>query len=88
LADFYSSRFGKNVWLTHHARRNMGKRAVSMATLEQLIESGRIKESGNGHMWIFLEVPGRQDNLICAAVVEDAAVVVKTVMTHWAEDTE
>jgi len=30
-----------------------------------------------------LEVAERADNLLCAAVVIDDAVIVKTVMHHW-----
>jgi hypothetical protein len=30
-----------------------------------------------------MDIPGRTDNLICAAAVEHAAVVIKTVMIDW-----
>jgi hypothetical protein len=34
-------------------------------------------------MWVFTHIQERADNLICAAVVEQAAVVIKTVMVNW-----
>lgn len=37
MADFFSKRFGKNVWLTAHARESMLRRAVDLAVLEQVI---------------------------------------------------
>jgi len=35
------------------------------------------------NLWVFKHIVGRDDNLICAAVVEETAVVVKTVMINW-----
>jgi hypothetical protein len=43
MADFFSQRFGKNVWITHHARTSMEKRQIDDATLERVIEEGEIK---------------------------------------------
>jgi len=57
---FFSNRFGKNVWVTRHARESMLRRKVDADTLKD-----------------------RADNLICAAVVEQAALIVKTVMINW-----
>jgi hypothetical protein len=35
-------------------------------------------------LWAWRGVPGRSDNLVCAALVlDDAVVIVKTVMHHW-----
>lgn len=83
MADFFSRRFGKNVWVTHHARMSMQKRQVDDAVLEQIIEDGEIKPRDAEHFWVFKHVDGRSDNLICAAVVEQDAVVVKTIMINW-----
>ncbi len=83
MADFFSKRFGKNVWITHHARQSMQKRGIDDATLEQVIEEGEIKHRSNDAMWVFKHIEARTDNLICAAVVEKAAIVIKTVMINW-----
>lgn len=83
MADFFSKRFGKNVWITHHARESMLRRNVDVATLERVIEEGEIKRRDTMDLWVFEHIQGRTDNLICAAVVEQAAVVVKTVMINW-----
>ncbi len=34
-------------------------------------------------LWVYHELEGRDDNLVCAAVVLEDAVVVKTVMIRW-----
>jgi hypothetical protein len=83
LANFFSKRFGKNVWITSHARDSMEKRGIDDATLEQVMEEGDVKHRDEKHLWVFKHIQGRADNLICAAVVEETAVVVKTVMINW-----
>ena len=83
MADFFSKRFGKNVWISHHARESMLRRSVDAATLERVIEEGEIKHRDTMNLWVFKHIQGRADNLICAAVVEQTAVVVKTVMINW-----
>jgi hypothetical protein len=79
----YSNRFSCNVWLTQHAILAIQKRGLDVSTVLNLIETGDLQEKGNGHYWVHQYLPGRQDNLICAAVVIDQAVVVKTVMVNW-----
>jgi len=83
LADFFSKRFGKNVWVTNHARESMQRRNIDVATLERVIEEGEIKRRDEVNLWVFTHIQERADNLICAAVVEQAAVVIKTVMVNW-----
>ena len=61
----------------------MLRRNVDMATLLQVIENGAIKRSDEMNMWVFMHIQERDDNLVCAAVVEQAAVVIKTVMINW-----
>ena len=34
------------------------------------------------HLWVWLDVPGRDDNLLCAVLVLEDGVIVKTVMHH------
>lgn len=83
MANYFSKRFGKNVWVTNHARESMQRRNIDDATLEQVIEEGEIKRRDELNLWVFMHIQERADNLICAAVVEQAAVVVKTVMVNW-----
>lgn len=83
MADFFSKRFGKNVWITNHARESMQRRKIDAATLERVIEEGEIKRRDEVNLWVFTHIQERADNLICAAVVEETAVVVKTVMVNW-----
>jgi hypothetical protein len=61
----------------------MQRRGIDDATLEQVIEEGNVKRRDETSLWVFLHIQGRTDNLICAAVVEETAVVVKTVMINW-----
>ena len=83
MADFFSKRFNKNVWLTSHARSSMQKREIDNPTIGQVIEEGEVKRSDETNFWVFKQIDGRADNLICAAVTEKAAVIVKTVMINW-----
>ncbi|WP_222130028.1 DUF4258 domain-containing protein [Bordetella genomosp. 13] len=83
MADFSSRRFGKNVWVTHHAKRSMNRRNVSLALLQHVIEHGRIKRQNALHCWVFDDMADRKDNLICAAIVEQHAIIIKTVMINW-----
>lgn len=82
MADFFSKRFGKNVWVTNHARESMQRRNIDVATLERVIEEGEIKRRDEVNLWVFTHIQERADNLICAAVVEQTAVVIKTVMVN------
>lgn len=79
----YSFRFARNVWLTNHARAAMEKRGIDEKTVLQVLETGELLDKGDGHCWLYQELPGRSDNKICAAVVLGQAVVVKTVMVNW-----
>lgn len=79
----HSTRFGLPVVLTEHARQRMAKRNISAALLLDIIDTGTARDAGQGHFWLYKDVPGRSDNLLCAAVVMDNALVVKTVMHHW-----
>lgn len=79
----FSARFTRNVWLTRHARSALEKRGLEEETVLAVIETGEITEKGDGHYWIHSSVQDRTDNQICAAVVVDTAVVVKTVMVNW-----
>lgn len=86
MADFFSQRFGKNVWITNHARKSMQRRGIDNATLARVIEEGDIKRRNDIHIWVFKHFNERTDNLICAAAVEQDAIVIKTVMINWELD--
>lgn len=61
----------------------MQDRDIPAELLMQVIDTGHVRYSDEVWLWAWLEVPGRCDNLLCAALVLEQAVVVKTVMHHW-----
>ena len=61
----------------------MQERGVSAALLLQVIETGQIRHSDADRLWVWMDVEGRDDNLICAVLVLEDALIVKTVMHHW-----
>jgi hypothetical protein len=81
----YSKRFQKPLWLTAHARVRMKERDIPKDTVLDIIETGTLKHKDERHLWVFKSYPDRQDNLLCAAVVEGKALIVKTLMNHWQE---
>jgi predicted transcriptional regulator len=79
----FSQRFGRPIVLTRHAVARMGERGVDDEMIVKLIEQGDIKDKDSRRKWIYMAFPERADNLVCAAVVLEEAVVVKTVMVRW-----
>ncbi len=61
----------------------MTERDISDAMLLEVIDSGETRYRDSSHLWAFKDFPERQDNLICAVVILEDAVVVKTVMHHF-----
>ena len=61
----------------------MRKRGLNEETVLDVIETGAMMEKVSGHWWIHKNVESRQDNRVCAAVLVDQAVIVKTVMVNW-----
>jgi hypothetical protein len=53
------------------------------ALLLQVFDEGSTRYSDSNHLPAWPDVLGRVDNLVCAVLVLDAVVVVKTVMHHW-----
>jgi hypothetical protein len=80
---FHSNRFAKTVWLTNHAIESMAKRRVALDEVQTLIEQGAFVQKSDGHGWIAYHFGARNDNLVCAAIVNDQSVIVKTVMVNW-----
>jgi hypothetical protein len=81
--SFYSERFQKNVWLTNHAIESMAKRKITLPEVKKLIETGEYRELKGSHGWIYYNFPEREDNLVCAAVIDENAVIIKTIMVQW-----
>ena len=79
----YAQRFGLEVYITRHARERMLQRHISEALLSVLLETGQTRYKDDTHLWIAKIVAGRSDNLICAAVVLEDRLIVKTVMHHF-----
>ena len=79
----HSTRFGRPIIITRHAAQRMADRAVDAALLLRVIDDGGIRYKDAVHLWAWLDVPGRADNLVCAVLVLEDAVIVKTVMHHW-----
>ena len=79
----FSARFNKAVIVTNHARERMAERDIDEATLLDVIETGEIKPLSLEHLFVFKQVPGRRDNLVCAAAVEEYHLVIKTVLVNW-----
>ena len=83
MVSMFSVRFQRVVVLTRHARERMAERMVSDAMLLEVIDQGETRYRDSTHLWAFKEFPERNDNLLCAVVVLDDAVIVKTVMHHF-----
>jgi len=79
----YSDRFKLEVRLTQHARARMIERGVDEELLLDLVETGTAKYKDEHRLWVFKHYPERDDNLICAAVVIENALIVKTVMHYF-----
>lgn len=79
----YSRRFGKSIIVTRHARERMAERAIDEAALVEVIETGEMQRVTQAHVFLFKPLPNRRDNLVCVAAVEEANLIVKTVMVNW-----
>ena len=79
----FSNRFDRTIQVTEHARMRMKERSIDDAMLLDLIETGETRYKDPIRLWIFKDYTDRDDNLICAAVVLETAVIVKTIMHHF-----
>lgn len=61
----------------------MVQRNISDSDLQDLLETGETHFKDEVRAWIAKSLPGRDDNRICAAVILEQALVVKTVMHHF-----
>jgi hypothetical protein len=78
-----SIRFQRPIVVTHHARQRMAERGVSEAMLLEVIDEGETRYADETHLWAFKAFPVRNDNLLCAVLVLESVVIVKTVMHHF-----
>lgn len=79
----FSSRFQRPIVISSHARIRMVERDISEAMLLEVIDSGDTRYKDATHLWAFKEFPERHDNLLCAVLVLEDQVVVKTVLHHF-----
>ena len=79
----FSRRFQRPVIITRHAAERMMARNVTHDEVLRIVDTGLVRYSDAVRLWAWLEVPGRDDNLLCLALVLEDAVLVKTVMHHW-----
>lgn len=84
----HSQRFDKIIHITKHAQKRMFERDISEELLSDLIETGQLSYKDDKHAWITKFYQHRADNLLCAAVLIDQAVIVKTVMYHFSFENE
>ena len=79
----FSNRFQRPIVISSHARIRMVERDISEAMLLEVIDSGDTRYKDATHLWAYKEFPERHDNLLCAVLVLEDQVVVKTVMHHF-----
>lgn len=79
----FSQRFNCPVILTRHAEARMTERNISEAEVLAVIDTGETRYKDATHLWAFKHFEARTDNLLCAVLVLEDAVVVKTVMHHF-----
>ena len=79
----FCQRFGLEAHVTRHARERMAQRGITEALLGELLETGQTRYKDDTRLWVAKTMEGRHDNLVCAAVVLEDRVIVKTVMHHF-----
>jgi hypothetical protein len=83
MKTMFSVRFQRKIVVTHHARERMVERSISNDMLLDVIDNGETRYRDETHLWAFKEFPTRHDNLLCAVLILEDAVIVKTVMHHF-----
>lgn len=83
MNEWHSKRFKQQVILTDHAEARMAERGITIQIVADVIETGEKKSKNERSMWLSKSYPDRNDKLICAAVVLENAIVIKTVMHKW-----
>ena len=84
-----SAKFNNGIYpleITAHAQARMLERQVSVELLVFIVETGemKVKPQQVNAFWVFAEIPGRVDNLVCVSlVIESTNLVIKTVLINW-----
>jgi hypothetical protein len=79
----FSARFNKPIIITRHAQLRMVQRAISTEELMVVMDTGDVRQKDAAHLWVFKTLPHRTDNMICAVLVLEDSVIVKTVMHEF-----
>ena len=79
----HSTRFSRQVILTRHAVVRMAQRNITMEELLTVLDTGETRYKDDAHLWAYKHLAGRADNLICAVLVLEDVVVVKTIMHNF-----
>lgn len=79
----FSNRFQRIIIISSHAKIRMAERDISEAMLLEVIDAGDTRYKDETHLWAFKEFPARHDNLLCAVLVQEDRVIIKTVMHHF-----
>lgn len=83
MACMFSRRFQRRLVLNRHARDRMTERGITEAVLMEVVDMGETRYRDSTHLWVYKDFPERHDNLLCAVLVLEDAVVVKTVLHHF-----
>ncbi|MCK6411551.1 MAG: DUF4258 domain-containing protein [Azonexus sp.] len=86
MSDLFSLRFTRRIVVTRHARQRMEERNIDDTMLVNIIDQGETRYRDPTHLWAYRYFPERDDNLLCAVLVLEDCVVVKTVMHHFTLD--
>lgn len=79
----FSQRFQREVCITRHARERLRERSISEVLLLEVIDTGEARYKDETHLWAFKSFPERDDDLLCAVLVLEDRLIVKTVMHHF-----
>ena len=78
-----SVRYQRPLILTRHALQRMAERNISEADLLDVVDNGDTRYKDETHLWAFKNMTNRPDNLLCAVLVLEGSVIVKTVMHYF-----
>lgn len=82
MTEWHSERFSCTVILTKHAIARMQERKISFDMVRE-VNRGRAQSKDEHRLWIYHAFKERDDKLICAAVVLEDKLVIKTLMHRW-----
>lgn len=60
----------------------MAKRDITLPEVKQLIEEGNVEYKDDKHGWVYFDFANRNDNLVCAAIIHDQTIIIKTIMIN------